>query len=240
MNALFLSKMIIIGVLTCSAAQASAGIMLGGTRVLYTEPVKEASIMVMNQSPQDIMVQSWIDPEDKQVSQNVPFIVTPPLSRLGGNKQQTLRIMYSGETLPADKESVFRLNVQEIPQKSKVDNSLQIAVRQRIKLFYRPIGVVGKPEDAPKMLEWRLVDKRGKSAIEVHNPSSFHVSFSGVMLHCGSSQYPIPIGMVEPKSKKAISLQGFVPDGSNRSSSIEFTVINDYGGHDPYTSKLYQ
>jgi len=238
MNALFFSKIIIIGVLTCSALQASAGIMLGGTRVLYAESVKEASIMVMNQSPQDIMIQSWIDPEDKHVSQNVPFIVTPPLSRLGGHKQQTLRIMYSGENLPNDKESVFRLNVQEIPQKSKDDNSLQIAVRQRVKLFYRPIGIIGKPEDAPKMLEWRLVEKKGRPALEVHNPSSFHVSFSGVMLHNGPSKYPLPIGMVTPRSKEVISLQNLAPSKNDRSSSIEFTAINDYGGHDLYVSKI--
>ncbi|MDT8921772.1 molecular chaperone [Pseudomonas taiwanensis] len=238
MKTLFFSKITMIGVLTCFASLASAGIMIGGTRVIYTEPSKEASIMVINQSAQDIMIQSWIDPEDKQDSQNVPFIVTPPLSRLGGNKQQVLRILYSGETLPADRESVFRLNVQEIPQKSKDNNSLQIAVRQRIKLFYRPIGIEGKPDDAPKMLQWRLVEKLGKPAVEVWNPSSFNVSFSGAMLHSGSSKFPIPIGMIAPKSKQIISIQGLVSSKHDKAGSIEFTAINDYGGHDSYSSKL--
>lgn len=37
--------------------------------------------------------------------------------------------------LPVDRESVFWLNVKEIPKKSAEENVLQIAVRSRIKLF---------------------------------------------------------------------------------------------------------
>ena len=48
------AKVALLGALTCFNSLANAGIMLGGTRVLYTEPSKETSILVMNQGAQDI------------------------------------------------------------------------------------------------------------------------------------------------------------------------------------------
>lgn len=238
MKTLMFAKVALAGALTCFTSLADAGIMLGGTRVLYTEPSKEASIMVMNQGAQDIMIQSWIEPDAKDGTQNVPFVVTPALSRLGGNKQQLLRIFYSGEHLPGDKESLFRLNVQEIPQKSKDDNSLQIAVRQRLKLFYRPAGLVGKPDEAPQQLHWRLVEQSGKAAVEVRNPTVFHVSFASVTLHSGSATYPVSVGMIAPGKTQVFNVQGLPAGKMLKSTTVEFNSINDYGGHDTHSSKL--
>ncbi|WP_163083162.1 fimbrial biogenesis chaperone, partial [Acinetobacter baumannii] len=70
---------------------------------------------------------SWVEADNGADKREVPFVITPARSRLGGNKQQTLRILFQGEGLPSDRESVFRLNVQEIPQKSASANTLQIA-----------------------------------------------------------------------------------------------------------------
>ncbi|WP_019099176.1 fimbrial biogenesis chaperone [Pseudomonas putida] len=240
MKTMMFAKVALLGALTSFNSLANAGIMLGGTRVLYTEPTKEASIMVMNQGAQDIMIQSWIEPEVKDGVQNVPFVITPALSRLGGNKQQLLRIFYSGEHLPGDKESLFRLNVQEIPQKSKDENSLQIAVRQRLKLFYRPASLVGKPDEAPKQLHWRLVEQSGKAAVEVRNPSAFHVSFASVTLHNGSVSYPVSAGMIAPGKTQVFNVQGLPASKMVKPTTIEFNSINDYGGHDNHSIKLSQ
>lgn len=194
--------------------------------------------MVMNQGAQDIMIQSWIEPEVKGGTQNVPFIVTPALSRLGGNKQQLLRIFYSGEYLPGDKESLFRLNVQEIPQKSADENSLQIAVRQRLKLLYRPTGLAGKPDEAPQQLYWRLIEQSGKAAVEVRNPSAYHVSFSSVTLHNGSTTYPIAIGMIEPGKTKIFSILGLPTGKKIKFGAVNFNSINDFGGHEHHSKIL--
>lgn len=92
---------------------ANAGITLGGTRVVLQAPAKEAAILVRNQASKDVMIQSWVEADNGADKREVPFVITPALSRLGGNKQQTLRILFQGEGLPSDRESVFRLNVQE-------------------------------------------------------------------------------------------------------------------------------
>lgn len=238
MKTLTYAKVALAGALALFTSLASAGIMLGGTRVLYTAPSKEASILIMNQGAEDIMVQSWIEADAKSGSQDVPFVVTPALSRLAGKKQQLLRIFYSGESLPSDKESMFRLVVQEIPQKAKEENTLQIAVRQRIKLFYRPAGLVGKVEEAPQQLKWRLVKREGKAALEVNNPSVFHVSFADVTLHSGSATYPVSASTVAPGTTQTFAVNGLPLNTTSKLLKVEFNSINDYGGQDTNSSTM--
>lgn len=60
--------------------------------------------------------------------------------------------MYTGEPLPADRESLFWMNVKAIPsldEKLANENTLQIAIQSRIKLFYRPSGLSAYTENMP-------------------------------------------------------------------------------------------
>ncbi|WP_162873694.1 fimbrial biogenesis chaperone, partial [Klebsiella pneumoniae] len=60
---------------------------------------------------------------------------------LDAAKTAVLRFIYSGNGLPQDKETLLWINVQEIPPAPKQENVLQVAVRTRIKLFYRPVAL---------------------------------------------------------------------------------------------------
>lgn len=71
-----------------------------------------------------------------------PFIITPPLYRLDKDQQNVERIVLAG-ALPQDKESLYWLNIKAIPAASRKDNTLQIAVKTRIKLIYRPAALKG-------------------------------------------------------------------------------------------------
>jgi P pilus assembly chaperone PapD len=85
-----------------------AGIVMGGTRVIYQEGKREASISVTNadvHSP--YLVQSWIENYAENDKGKVPFIVTPPLFRLDPEQENVLRINFIGADLPRDRESVF-------------------------------------------------------------------------------------------------------------------------------------
>lgn len=231
------SRVLWAGFFLLSSSLANAGITLGGTRVVLQAPSKEASILVKNQASQDVMVQSWMEAEEANSSQDVPFAITPPLSRLGGNKQQTLRILFQGKGLPSDRESVFRLSVQEIPQKSKSDNTLQIALRQRIKVFYRPNGLPGSAAEAPSALQWRLVRHGSATFMEVTNNSAFHVSFATANLLVGERSYLVEADMVAPKSSKSFKVKKF-SDSWTAGMKVEFQSVNDYGGFDKNTSSV--
>ncbi|HBP0308880.1 TPA: molecular chaperone [Pseudomonas aeruginosa] len=231
----FSSRVIWGGILLLFSTLANAGITLGGTRVVLQAPAKEAAILVRNQASKDVMIQSWVEADNGADKREVPFVITPTLSRLGGNKQQTLRILFQGEGLPSDRESVFRLNVQEIPQKSASANTLQIALRQRIKVFYRPDNLSGTSAEAPGKLNWRLVRQGGKSVVEVSNDTAFHVSLASVKLKAGNAYYVVDADMVAPKSSRRFEIKG-TPSGV--SGNVEFQSVNDYGGLDKHSSSL--
>ncbi|RMS19883.1 Pili assembly chaperone: pili assembly chaperone, partial [Pseudomonas coronafaciens pv. garcae] len=150
----YLSRCVILTVLLLSVVSAQAGIVLNTTRVIYQGNEKEVSLGVHNSGSGEILLQSWLEsptPESahQESASHVPFIVTPPLTRMAGGGRQLVRIIYSGADMPTDRESVLWLNVQEIPQAAAV-NTLQIAIRQRIKVFFRPDGLVGDPQQAPE------------------------------------------------------------------------------------------
>ncbi|AZC53310.1 fimbrial biogenesis chaperone [Pseudomonas chlororaphis] len=241
MKTSLLTRLALASAMTLCASMASAGITLDGTRVVFAAPAKETSVVVRNQGSNDIMVQSWVEPDSSGPATDVPFAITPPLVRLGGSKQQILRILYQGQGLPTDKESVFWLAVQEIPQKAKDQNSLQIAIRQRVKLFYRPANLPDTAANAAKSLQWKLVEQGGKTALSVNNPSAYHVSFSGsaVKLRTGkdAGTYTAAAEMLAPGATRVVAIKGS-PSVSSRAATVEFDSINDYGGLDRITSKL--
>ncbi|AZD02818.1 molecular chaperone [Pseudomonas chlororaphis] len=217
------------GLLSLFALPSHAGISLNETRVVLAGPKKEASMLVLNDESTPIMIQSWIEPFGTSTDQDVPFALTPPLKRLNGNARQQLRILYQGMGLPADRESVFWLSVQEIPQKSKDENILQIAVRQRIKLFYRPAGLPGDVDQAPSRLQWRMALKEGKPGLEIRNDSAFHISFGAVNIKSGSNSYSVPATMLPPYSSQSFTIEGASSLAPGGATKIEFESINDDG-----------
>lgn len=211
------------------AAPAQAGIVLNTTRVIYQATDKEVSFVVNNSGTADILAQSWLEAQSD--TENLPFVVTPPLARMAGSTRQMIRVIYAGEGLPQDRESVFWLNVQEIPQSAK-DNQLQIAIRQRIKLFYRPAALSGDPLDAAKNLRWRVHDGQ----LEVSNPTPYHVSMiqidarqQGKTLFTADSRMLAPLQTVQLPLKQTASGQAV---------DLRFISINDFGAQEPYTAKV--
>ena len=115
---------------------AYAGVIIGGTRVIYSEGNKDVSISVENPDKIPYLIQSWIDGIDEKKQSD--FTITPPLFRLNPEKTNALRIFLTENKLPQDKESLFWLNIKTIPATERTENSLQIAFKTQMKLIYRP------------------------------------------------------------------------------------------------------
>lgn len=146
-----------------------------------------------------------------------PFIITPPLYRLNGGQQNIERILLTG-SLPQDKESLFWLNIKAIPSATKQVNSLQIAVKTRIKLIYRPEKLkASTPEDQVNKLTW----SRSGNKIQVSNPTPYVINFNDI--NVGGKKLE-EASWVAPGAVAAFSL----PPG-NSGNQIQFSVINDYG-----------
>lgn len=213
---------------------AQASVVIGGTRVIYDAKDKEVTLKFMNEGERAALVQVWLDDGDDQSTPDTakaPFAVAPPVFRLDPKKQQTTRIMFTGSALPTDRETLYWLNMLEIPPKTgDVDaNILQFAFRTRIKVFYRPTGLAGEALLAHEKLRWRLVPGSDGLALRVDNPTPYHVNFANVGL-AGSSKAEDSQGggMVAPFSHAEFALKSGTarPTGTAKAA---ITVINDFG-----------
>lgn len=206
--------------MTSALAQAAevGGVTVGGTRLIYNGGKKEASLNVTNTDTNPYLIQSWAETQNGG-AEKAPFIVTPPLFRLDGNQQNLLRIVRTGGNLPEDRESLYWLNVKSIPAGSKKEgaNTLQIAVKTRIKLLYRPQGLKGVPEDVASKLTWTQSGTR----LTVTNPTPFVMNFNQVKV--GASEVK-DVTYVLPMSQATFN----APTAA--SGQISWKLISDYGG----------
>lgn len=219
------------------SAACNADIVLSGTRIIYKAGSDETTIRMENRGTHPLLVQTWLDTGDDNADPStisVPFTATPPISRIEPARGQTVKIMYSGAatTLPTDKESVYWFNTLEIPGKAKNEetngkNLLQLAFRTRIKLFYRPEGLSGRPSDAPEQIKWDLRTDKNQVVLRATNSSPYYVSFSSASLKTADKKYTVQASMVAPKS-----YSDFVVVGMKQISkgTLEYSAINDFGG----------
>ena len=219
------------------ANYAHAGIQLAATRVIYPAGKREVTLAVTSKDPTPRLIQTWIE-NDSADTAKVPFIILPPIFRLDPDKGQTLRIIYTGGAVPQDRESVFWLNVLEIPPKpsGKADH-IQLTVRSRLKLFYRPAGLAGSPKAAVAQLRWRLVREGQDYALACENPSAFTVSLNHVGLtDTVKSEDERQSGMCPARGHQRFAIQ--TTPAQLGGGTLFFTTIDDYGGQHHHQATL--
>ncbi|WP_244165563.1 fimbrial biogenesis chaperone [Burkholderia contaminans] len=193
------------------------------------------TIKVSNEGKLPALIQVWLDDGEQNKSPDkidVPFILSPTIFRLDPGKGQAVRMIHSGEPMPADKESLYWLNVLEIPPKAdNADerNKIQIAFRSRIKVMYRPDGLPGSAEEAAKRLKWSTVKMAdGKYALRANNPTPYVVNIGSVSIISNAKHYDAGSGYVLPGE-----IQEFPIIGLNAApgigSKVDVGVINDWG-----------
>lgn len=212
-------------------SQAMAGITIAKTRVIYPIGSAEVSVQLNNSSPAPAMAQAWIDEGDANSSpgdSKAPFFITPAMFRMAANQSQLLRIVFTGKPLPADRESLFWLNVLDVPPNAKGDsNRLQFAFRTRIKLFMRPAGLSGNMKEAAGTLRWQAVPSQ-KGAISVTNPSPYYLSFSEIDVQSqGQTLKNERGGMVAPFSTAVLSVPTL--NSLSPGTKLHYQAIGDLG-----------
>jgi len=221
---------------------AHAGVVIDGTRHIYPQQRREITLRLTNDDERaPRLVQVWLDqgdPASDPSNSEVPFSLSPPVFRLNPQKSQAVRLVYTQEPLPADRESLFWLNALEIPPKLNTEaddapaNHLQFAFRIRTKVFFRPADLPGSPNDAPTQLRWTLRRSAQGALLEVHNPSAYHVTFNEVALAMGP-QKDAPLlqaqeGMVPPGGNLTLTVREAV-QAIPADAQVHFKFINDYG-----------
>ncbi|MBH3430261.1 molecular chaperone [Pseudomonas alkylphenolica] len=219
-----------LALLTASLPSAHAALTISHTRIVHESAKRSASVIVANPASKPYAAQAWVNTEADDATTAVPLIASPSLFRLDPGGEQTVQINALPNDLPQDRESLFYFNVQEIPQATADtgQNVLNIALRTRIKLFYRPSQLKGRPQDRLKDLAWSIQQIEGKTHLVVDNPSPYHFTFNRLVISgAGISETINAKGMALPLGRQAYALQTVpVTDGLQ----VTFTTINDYSG----------
>lgn len=215
-------------------SSVNAEIIIHGTRAVYPSDAREITLQVTNNGKSPALIQAWIDEGDAKATPDqskAPFIITPPITRVEAEKGQYLRItsLPTANALSKTQETLFWLNILDIPPKPSTknktatpDNFLQLAIRSRIKFFYRPSEIKEDIALAPEKVQW---SSQGTNLL-VKNPTPFHITISSIAQeHLGEKVDILPEGlMLNPFSEQQIALK------NSNIKNMVFTTINDYGG----------
>ncbi|MET3106919.1 chaperone protein EcpD [Oxalobacteraceae bacterium GrIS 2.11] len=233
---LFVALTITMTATMTATTTAHANIVINGTRVIYNAEENEATIRLTNVSSTPSLVQVWLDSGDMQSTPETgksPFIATPPIFRVEPNRAQTVRVIYTHDPLPQDKESVFWVNILDVPpmpvtKDAEDANYMQLAIRSRIKLFYRPKGLPGSAVEAADKLSWQLIQKPDSVVLRASNDAVFSVSMDAASISNADKNYSIVTEMIPPASSKEFLVKELkkIPSGS---SQINYTTISDFG-----------
>ncbi|WP_042287309.1 fimbria/pilus periplasmic chaperone [Citrobacter sedlakii] len=202
----------------CFTFPTYSGIVIGGTRVIFQSSKPDVTLSVINKDTTlPYLIQVWVDPFNATDKNKPPFTAIPPVSRLEPKQERVLRIIKTQGELPSNRESVFWINVKNIPPSPTKDSSkLEIAIKTRIKLFWRPSSIKETPETASKKLTWR---REGRLLV-VTNPTAIHVNMIDVTV----DGKPIDIAMIKPFEIQKITLP--IDISGKR---LTWHCINDYG-----------
>ncbi|WP_274242167.1 MULTISPECIES: fimbrial biogenesis chaperone [unclassified Enterobacter] len=217
---IFSTKSVITIILLCLLGSAAeAGIKVDRTRLIYNEGDNGVVLNVTSLEKQDMLIQSWVTEVDgKRESQQM--LVVPPVQQLAAGQSRAVRVINKGKSLPRDRESVFWLHVQEIPKKdNKQTNTLKLAVRNSLKVFWRPAAIAKEATNYSALLS-KVETSRSGNTLTIENPTPFYLTLNKVV--GGSNKVQLVNNMISPFGKVNINLT--LP------TVTKLVFIDDFGG----------
>ena len=174
--------LLLAAIFYCSINTSIANVIINGTRVIYPSNSKDVVVQLVNNSDEPALVQSWIDNGDinstPETSQ-APFLLSPPVVKVTRGGGQQLRITKIKNNLHEDRESIFYLNVLDIPPVPETvqgKNTLQLAIKSRIKLIVRPESLTDGVEKNIKNLS---IGSEG-DRLRLTNKSPYFISIANI------------------------------------------------------------
>ncbi|MGI3449405.1 fimbria/pilus periplasmic chaperone [Citrobacter arsenatis] len=218
-------KWILTALLIASTQPVHAGIVIYGTRIIYPAEKNEVLVQLMNQGGRSSLVQSWIDDGDTSLPPEkikVPFLLTPPVAKVAGDSGQQIKIKKMPNMLPNNKESLFYLNVLDIPPNNPDNtgkNVLKFAMQNRIKLFYRPKGIAA----VNKNTFHKLSLTRNGTGHSIRNDAANWITVTDVK--ADNIKINNKSIMLAPLSSADVALK------NTNANQYKMTIIDDHGNY---------
>ncbi|MBA2140345.1 fimbrial chaperone [Salmonella enterica subsp. houtenae serovar 44:z36,[z38]:-] len=207
------------------SGQAMSAFTLSGTRFIYEEGRKNIPVEVSNNATETYGGQVWVD-NTTQAASEVYFTPAPTFFRVEGKQKQIVRLLNINPDLPSDRESLFWLNVQEIPPATRDgQNILAIALNTQVKLFYRPMGLIKGRDKAEQQLR--------VSGTMLRNPTPYYFAVTGVTVN-GKK---LNVSTAVDKQLSLLAPFSEVNVGQSLSGTVVVEAIDDYGARRKYTLK---
>lgn len=239
-----------LGWLSLQTPDAHAGVIIYGTRVIYPAAQSDVIVRLENKGERPALVQAWLDTGDVNstpATAATPFTLSPPIFRIEPHQQQALRLRHVADSSPSDRESLYWLNVLEIPPRSADDaqnNQVELAFRTRLRVFLRPQALPYPVGSAPAKLQWQLVAHDQGYALQATNPTPYHISLTAVDLLSDGKRFSkaankevndslmMPAGDVKVFALPQLRAR---PQGV---SKVEFTTVSDFGARVRHSAGL--
>lgn len=225
-----LLRPVLLGLALLAGANAQAGVTAERTRVIFDEGQREASLALVNQNTYPVIVQTWVDDgqlESTPQTADAPIMPLPPVFRLNPGQQRSLRLLHTGQTLPGDRESLYWLNLYEIPPQSSEplaegQSRLTVTLRTQMKVIYRPRALQQDAEEAPRQLAFQRVG----GAVQVNNPTAYFITLAGAEVRQGNVGSPLPAELLPPFSQRTLTPTQGLPAGAGE---VRYLWIDDGG-----------
>lgn len=193
---------------------SQAAVVMNASRVVM-EGSTEKTVTFDNTSDTPFIVQ--VEPDN---SGEPDFVAMPPVFKIKEKGGQTVKIKLLSGSLPRDKESLFYLNFTQIPGVRKDDsgeNKLNIIIRSRLKIIYRPESVKAFSEKEAGSVSYNL--QKGKLVVSNHSPNVLSILEVTQGKHVLAQQFTMLPGASYSTEVKDLHFSG----------PLHAAMINDYG-----------
>ncbi|MCO4855733.1 molecular chaperone [Herbaspirillum sp. WGmk3] len=242
-----LARWVLLSMLLC-CTRAEAGLMPERTRLVFSQGERELSLRLANTNPHAVVVQSWVDQgEGSQAPDTVQsaLFVLPAVQRLSPQAIGQVRVLTTGEPLPTDRESVFWLNLYEIPLLADAPQAsaprLLLGLNTQIKVFHRPHGLADPGPQWSDALHFRLQWQAGQWVLVCRNDSPYFASLASLRVSDGRRELvprAAPDQMAPPYGEQVFVLP--VDDATLpwQQPRLSFQLIDDDGRSSEHARSL--
>lgn len=211
-----------------------AAVNVDRTRLVFAANDIAQSLTLANDSVTPMLLQVWTDAGETASSPDssrTPLVVLPPVFKMQPDELRTLRVMLSSRrSLPEDRESLFWLNIYQIPPELSATKSatrkLVLPLRLRLKVFIRPTGLKAPTANDEQKLRFSTASQ----GITITNPTPWYMSLTV------TATKGIRIGyiMLAPYERRDVVLSQAPAVGT----TVNYAVINDSGNWRTYTATI--
>lgn len=201
------------------------------TRVIFPQDKREVSLMLANLNPYPVITQVWVNdgqPGNTPESAKAPVMPLPPVFHMDPQQTQTLRLLQLGEKLPSDRESLYWLNIHEVPPAKdgpSGEDSTQVTVtmQTQMKLILRPPKLSQSLERTARSLQFRMDGDR----MTVINDGPHYISLAYLQSDTGLTPFDLEDGTLAPFSTNTLRLPE--QDAQSAPMQLRYGWIDDDG-----------